>query len=109
MSDSEYLQGGSSSSSHRASSSSRRLDRSKLKQQQQLLHDPIKAVRVRAALLQLLQVLVQADPKALHPYWSALLPSQAPLQQTPLSPHLLTMLLYDPSDKVRYWSALKLA
>jgi hypothetical protein len=97
MSDSEYLLG---SSSRRASSSSSR-DRSKLKQQQQQqLQDPIKAVRVRTALLQLLQLLVQADSKALHPYWSALLPSQAPLHQSPLSPHLLTMLLYDPNDKV---------
>jgi hypothetical protein len=56
---------------------------------------------VRSALLQLLQVLIQTDPKALTPYWSALLPTQAALQPAPLSPHLLTMLLFDPSDKVR--------
>lgn len=69
--------------------------------QQQQQNDLIWAQRVRVALLQLLQVLVQSDPKALHPYWPALLPSQAPLAPKPLSPHLIMVLLYDPSDKVR--------
>jgi hypothetical protein len=93
VSDTECFQGRGG----RRSSNSR--ERSQLQQQQQL-HDPINAVRVRSALLQLLQVLIQADPRALHPYWAALLPGQAPLQRSPLSPHLLTVLLYDPSDKV---------
>jgi hypothetical protein len=101
-SDNEALQGGSNSSSRRASGSSS--NTSSRRQQQQQLYDPIKAVRVRSALLQLLQVCVQADPKALHPYWAALLPSQAPLQPVPLSPHLVTILLYDPSDKVCWLS-----
>lgn len=85
MSDTEAFQG----SSRRASSSSSSSE-----------SDPIKAARVRTALLQLLQTLIQMDPRALHPYWTALLPSQAPLQASPLSPHLVTMLLFDPVDKV---------
>jgi hypothetical protein len=38
-----------------------------------------------------------------HPYLAALLPSQPPLQQQqqqPLSPSLVTVLLFDPVDKV---------
>jgi hypothetical protein len=87
--------------------SSRDSSSSKLRQQQQqqqallLQQDPIRAYRVRVALMQLLQSLAQADAKLLHPYLSALLPSQQPLQPRPLSPHLLTVLLYDPCNKVR--------
>jgi hypothetical protein len=95
-------EGGSSSSSRRQSSaSSGSRSAQQLKQQQQQAHDPIRGQRVRVALLQLLQALVRVDPKALHPYWPALLPSQSPVAPRPLSPHLVTVLLFDPSDKVR--------
>jgi hypothetical protein len=91
----------SSSSSGWRHSAARTQQQEQQQQQQQLLHDPIRAVRVRVALLQLLQSLVRVDPAALHPYWAALLPSQAPLALRPWSPHLVTVLLHDHSDRVR--------
>ncbi|KAF8069477.1 hypothetical protein HT031_001593 [Scenedesmus sp. PABB004] len=76
---------------------------------QALPGDAIKAHRVRVALLALLQGLACADPRALHPYLPALLPSQQPLARRPLSPHLLTVLLHDPCDKARLLAAAVLA
>lgn len=58
------------------------------------------AVKVRLALLLCIQSVVQADPQALHAHWATLLPVQQPLLQQPLSPHLVTVLLYDPVPKV---------
>jgi uncharacterized membrane protein YgcG len=102
-SDASDTEQGPSRRSSRDSSSSTKLRQQQQQQQQALLlqQDPIRSYRVRVALLQLLQALAQADAKLLHPYLAALLPSQQPLQPRPLSPHLLTVLLYDPCNKVR--------
>ncbi|KIY95539.1 hypothetical protein MNEG_12422 [Monoraphidium neglectum] len=72
--------------------------------------DPFEAaaLRVRLAALLLLQAMAQADPPALHPHWPSILPASAagaPLAPRPLSPHLLTVLLHDPSPRVRALAA----
>jgi len=68
------------------------------------------ASRVRIAALLLLQAMAQADPPALHPHWSSILPAAtaSPLATRPLSPHLLTVLLHDPSPRVRAVAAATL-
>ena len=59
-----------------------------------------KSSRVRLGLLQCLQAMAKSDSRALHQHWTALLPLQQPLQRRPASPHLLTLVLYDPIPKV---------
>lgn len=63
--------------------------------------DPIKGIRVRLALLLCLQTLAKSDCRALHPHWSLIFPVQSPLQPRPLSPTVVTAMLFDPSPKVR--------
>jgi hypothetical protein len=68
------------------------------------------ALRVRTAALLLLQAMAQADPAALHPHWSSVLPSAAPApapRQPP--PHLTGVLLHDPSPRARALAAATLA
>ncbi|CAD7698149.1 unnamed protein product, partial [Ostreobium quekettii] len=67
--------------------------------------DRFKSSRVRLAALSLLQVCAQSDGRSLHQHWMRLLPSRQPLQRWPHTPTLLTVLLYDPQQKVRAASA----
>ncbi len=45
--------------------------------------------------------MAKTDSRALHAYWTLLLPVQQPLQPRPLVPHLITVLVHDPVPKVR--------
>ncbi|GFR41288.1 hypothetical protein Agub_g1803, partial [Astrephomene gubernaculifera] len=71
--------------------------------------DRFRSSRVRLAALSCIQAMARSDPRALHAHWSALLPLHSPLQPRPLTPHLLTVLLYDPLAKVRALAASTLA
>ncbi|PNH12673.1 HEAT repeat-containing protein 6 [Tetrabaena socialis] len=71
--------------------------------------DRFRSSRVRLAALSCVQEMVKGDPRALQPHWAALLPLQSPLQLRPLTPHLLTVLLYDPLIKVRALAAATIA
>lgn len=71
--------------------------------------DRFKSSRVRVGVLTCLQVMAKSDSRALHQHWTSLLPTQAPLQPQPLSPSLVTMLLYDPLPKVRGHAASTIA
>ncbi len=57
--------------------------------------------RVRLSALLCLQSMAKSDSRAMQPHWTALLPVQQPLQPRPLAPHLVTVLLWDPVQKVR--------
>ncbi|GLI68841.1 hypothetical protein VaNZ11_013384, partial [Volvox africanus] len=67
--------------------------------------DKFRSARVRQAALTCIQAMAKGDPRAMHTHWSALLPLQNPLQPRPLTPHLITVLLYDPLTKVRALAA----
>ncbi|GLC35771.1 hypothetical protein PLESTB_000492500 [Pleodorina starrii] len=92
VSDSEHTGGGGGGSSAGAGSGAAVVDR-------------FRSSRVRLAALSCIQAMAKSDPRAMHVHWSALLPLQAPLQQRPLTPHLITVLLYDPLIKVRLLAA----
>ncbi len=62
--------------------------------------DRCRGSRVRLALLGCLQAMIQADSKALHQFWTSLMPLHQPLQARPLSPTLITVILHDPLPKV---------
>lgn len=61
--------------------------------------DRFRSSRVRLAALGCVMAMAKADTRALQPHWPALLPLQSPLAPRPLTPHLLTALLYDPLVK----------
>lgn len=63
--------------------------------------DRFRSSRVRVAVLSCIQAMAKSDPRAMHSHWSALLPLQNPLQPRPLTPNLITVLLFDPLTKVR--------
>lgn len=67
--------------------------------------DRFKSSKVRLSVLMVLQSMAKSDSRALHPYWTYILPVQQPLAQRPLSPHLITLLLYDPVQRVRSMAA----
>ncbi|GAB4815069.1 hypothetical protein N2152v2_002115 [Parachlorella kessleri] len=68
--------------------------------------------RVRLGVLAVLQALAKADPKALHPSWTTLLPTSDSVLSPAPSPAETTlahMLLHDPVPKVRQAAAVTVA
>ncbi len=64
------------------------------------MNSRFRSSKVRLAVLQCLQSMAKSDSKALHSLWTSILPVQQPLQPRPLSPNLVTVLLFDPVPKV---------
>ncbi|GMH38726.1 hypothetical protein BSKO_06610 [Bryopsis sp. KO-2023] len=63
--------------------------------------DRLKAVRVRIGALTLIQNMAKVNGRSLHQHWLQMLPSRQPLQRSPGTPQLVTVLAYDPHAKVR--------
>lgn len=62
--------------------------------------DRFRSLRVRLAALSIIQSMALIDRKKLHQHWLHLLPCGQPLQRTPITPHLVTAMLFDSHPQV---------